>query len=433
MEEVQKVDRVLLQKDFFALFKILSLGALNDNILKNAFMVLLAFSGYTIFNLPQGQLLNIAAMMFILPYLIFSSYAGKIADSSDKARIIRIIKLCEIIIMLIAALGFIYHQIMLLLLCLFFMGTHSAFFGPLKYSIVPQYLPRKSLVMANGYIEMGTFAAILLGQAIGSWFMANGYMDLVIAIMLLVSITGYYFSRELRSVEIINHQVKFYKNVVKDSWTMYKAVSNNKLIRLNLHAISWFWALGIVFSTQFPILTLHYIGGDAHVFSVLLIIFTLGIGFGSLICAKLSHASIKHKYVIIGALLMSVGYFILLVMHRHNINVYPHWKFFLQTPDGLILIITCLLIGLAAGFYSVTCYNEIQLISPDSIRSQIISANNILNAVYMVGASLISSILLTFISVWWLLMLLAILNLLFIVIYSLNLKSAVDNSRAISI
>ncbi len=412
-----KENNKIFSGDFLYLFKVQFLGAFNDNILKNAFIVLLAFYSSNIFNLPKSQMLNLASIIFITPFFIFSSYAGKLADSSDKAKLIQIIKLCEVIIMLIASISFKYHLVTLLLICLFLLGTHSAFFGPIKYSIVPNYLPRHSLVMANGYIEMGTFGAILLGQALGSWLMANGYMVGVVLLILMVSVSGYYFSKKLTSVPIANHEIKFYKNIFKDSWVMYKLVTNNRLISLNLHCISWFFALGMVFTTQFPILTIKYIGGNAHIFSLLLVIFTIGIGFGSLICAKLSNSTFKRKYVIIGAISISLGFFILLLTHIHPSRSYNNITSFINTVDGISLIINCLFIGLAGGFYSVTCYNEIQIISPENIRSQIISTNNVLNAVYMLVAMLVSSLLLTFVSVWWLLMITAVLNLVFVVLY----------------
>lgn len=415
---MSKPDKVLTSPNFFALFKVLCLGAANDNVLKNALLVLVTFSGYTIFNLPTAQVVNLAVMLFILPYFLFSSYAGKYADSYDKAKIIRIIKLFEVIIMIFASLGFLFHQIELLLACLFCMGTHSAFFGPVKYSIVPQYLPRKDFVMANGYIEMGTFVAILLGQSAGSWMVANNYLILVMCLMLVISILGYYYSRQLESVPATSGKVVFYKNIFKDSWNMYSKISKTAILGKNLHAISWFWAVGVVFTTQYPVLTLHYFGGDAHVYSIIMMLFTLGIGFGSLICAKLSKGKAVDMYVSLGAGLMSIGYFIMLLTHRHPVIIRPHWTVYLSSTNGIIVCILCLVVGLAAGFYSVTCYNKLQLNSPDEIRSQVISATNILNAVYMVLASVVSAILLTFMTVWWLLMVMALLNLVFIILYS---------------
>ena len=412
-----KEKNVILTGDFLYLLRVLFLGALNDNVLKNAFMVLIAFSSYHILNISEGHMLSLAAIIYITPFIIFSSYAGKLADSSDKARIIRIIKLCEIIIIVVAVIAFIYHQVAVLLLCLFCMGIHSAFFGPIKYAIVPDYLPKISLVIANGYIEIGTFSAILLGQTIGSLTMANGHFYLLFAIMLFISCNGYYLSTKLHSVPVINHELQFSKNIIKDSWLMYKLVTKDKRIALNLHSISWFWAIGLIFTTELPILIKNYIGGNAHVFSMLLVLFTPGIGIGSLICSKLSHSVVKRHYALLGGLCMSLGFFILLLMHRNIETHYLNLNEFIHSCDGVLLIINCLFIGLAAGFYSVTCYNEIQLISPNNIRAQIISANNILNSIYMVVAMIISSLLLTVVSVWWVLMIVAILNILFMSLY----------------
>lgn len=417
-------NKVLRSPNFFALFKVLFLGAMNDNIFKNGLLVLLTFSGYTIFNLPTAQVVNLTVLLFILPYFLFSSYSGKLADCSSKVKIIRIVKLCEVIIMLIASAGFYFHSMPTLLICLFAMGTHSTVFGPIKYSIVPQYLKREDLVMANGYIELGTFVGILLGQSVGTWFMANNYIMILMVTMFLISLLGYYNSLQLEDVPVISsHGIKFYKNFIKDSWVMYKSVTYDSMVRKNLHAISWFWTFGVIFTTQLPVVTKEYFGGDAHIFSIIMVLFTLGIGFGSVLCAKMSHSRVEHRYVIFGAVGMSAGYVLLLLTHRQIIPSTLHWSEFLFSARGMAIFVVCLFIGIVAGFYSVTCYNELQLISPDEIRSQIISAANILNAAYMVGAAVVSSILLIFMSVWWLLMLTAICNLFFAAIFANSKRS----------
>ena len=413
-------DNVLSSPNFLALLKVMFLGAANDNILKNALLVLITFAGYSIFGMPTEQIVNLAVLLFLLPYFLFSSYAGKLADCMDKTRIIRFIKLCEVVIMLIAAVGFYFRQLDLLLLCLFLMGTHSTFFGPAKYSIVPQYLPRKDFVMANGYTEMITFAAILLGQSAGSWLAANKYILPLICLMLFFSIAGYYFSRQLQPVLAVAPKSKFYINVFKDTWLMYHSVSLHRILKLNIHSLSWFWAMGVVFTTQFPVFTLNYLGGDAHSYSFILILFTLGMGFGSLICAKLSKGQAVHRYVPLGAGGMSIGYLLLLVTHPYYQHLQKNWIVFLSSLNGVLITLVCLFIGLSAGFYSVTCYNELQLTSPDTIRSQVISATNILNATYMVAASVVASVLLIFMSVWWLLMTLCIINIAFIIYYCLS-------------
>lgn len=410
-----KTRNVLKVPNFANLFKILVLGAINDNILRNALLVLLTFSQATIYHLPTAQAVNFAVFLFLLPFFLFSSYAGKIADCFYKVKIIRIVKLCEIIIMLGAALGFIYHLIGLLFLCIFLMGMHSTFFGPIKFSIVPQYLKPNELVMANGYIEMGTFAGILIGQSIGSWFMANQMIIILISIMIGVSLIGCLYSFKLDMVPPVTSQVKFYKNVFKDIWVMYSVVTKDNLIRKNLHMVSWFWGFGIIFTTQLPVLTRDYCGGDAHFFTILIGLFTIGIGIGSLICAKLSHTKVVSGYATFGGCAMSIGLLALLLAHYHIVTTTVNWLVFLNSIDGVVFFSLSLLIGVAAGFYSVTCYNTLQMNSLDEIRSQVISALNILNATYMVIASIISSLLLMVMSSWWLLFTAALCNLVFVV------------------
>lgn len=413
---------VLKEHNFCALFKVQFLGAMNDNILKNGLLVLITFSGVTLWNLPQSQVVSISLFLLILPYFLFSSYAGKIADASNKVKIIRIVKFCEVIIMLFATVGFYDHQVWMLMVALFAMGTHSAFFGPVKYSIVPQYLPRSDVVMAIGYIEMGTFIGILLGQTIGSWFVASGYINSMIVLAVGASLVGLYYSFKMEYVPVTGVKAKIYLNPIKDSWKMYRSVVVDKSIGSNLHAISWFWAVGAIYTTQLPILVLYYYGGNGHVFSVILSLFSLGIGIGSVVCAKLSNERVVRAYVPLGVLGMSISSIILLLTHIHTTDVVLSLIDFSLSFRGALVFTLCLFNGIAAGFYSVTCYSELQLTSPEESRSQIISANNILNALYVVIASLVSIVLLIFVSVWTLLLLLALSNLVFALIYHRSTK-----------
>ncbi len=414
--------KVLTAPNFFSLFKVQFLGAFNDNALKNGVLVLVAFSGMSLFGLPESQVVSLSLFLLVLPYFLFSSYAGKFADCYNKVKIVRIIKICELVIMMIIALGLHFHLIWLLMLALFAMGTHSAFFGPIKYSIIPQYVAKNDVVMAVGYIEMGTFIAILIGQVLGSWFVASGYIDSLSILMLSASIIGIYYSYKMNYVPLTEAKAHFYKNFLKDSWLMYKSVTKTTGIRINLHTISWFWAAGAVLTTQLPIVTGHYFAGDGHVFSVILALFSLGIGLGSVICAKLSRGHIIHGYVIVGVIGMAVCTAVLMLLHRSEATQTLSLYKFINTIDGISILILCLLLGIFAGFYSVTCYSELQLLAADTQRSQVISANNILNAIYMVAATVISSIILLFMSVWWLILLLAGCNLLFAYFYAQAIK-----------
>ncbi len=424
--------RIFFTRKFFLLFNVQFLSALSDNILKNAILVMLTFNGASLLGMSESQAVNFAVFLFIFPYLIFSSYAGKFADHYNKITIIKIIKYSELGIMLIAAVGFRCELVWVLFLSLFLMGVHSSFFGPIKYSILPQYFERTNVPMANAYIEMGTFIAVLIGQMLGSWFVADGNTWVVIYVLFIFALLGLYFSLKMVNVPAMRTPFVLGKNPFFDSYRMYKMVAKHTVLRNNLHAISWFWGLGVFYTTQLPVLTRDCFGGDGHVFSIILTLFSLGIGLGSIFCAKISNGKVVRKYVPIGAAFISILSIVLLL-----VNHIPHYlasntlydastKILLTLPEfattikGVINFILLFFIGFFAGFYSITCYNDLQLSAPDEIRSQVISANNILNAVYMVLTAVICSSLLFVFSLWMVFAFMLTLNLVFCVWYYKN-------------
>ena len=413
--------RMFFTRQFFPLFNVQFLSALNDNLLKNAILVMLTFNGVSLLGLSESQAVNIAVFLFIFPYLVFSSYAGKLADYYNKITIVKIIKYSELIIMLIATIGFYYAYVWVLFISLFLMGIHSAFFGPIKYSILPQYFDRTDVPMANAYVEMGTFIAVLIGQTFGSWFIADGSTLLTINSLLVFALLGLFFSFKMVSVPALRTPFVLGKNPFVDSFKMYKLVLKHRVLRNNLHAISWFWALGVFYTTQLPVLTRDYLHGDGHVFSIILTLFSLGIGIGSIYCAKLSNGHVVRKYVPFGALMVSLLSFILLCfnyVHQSTLQIsLMNLTEFIASFHGLFNLTLLFFIGFFAGFYSITCYNDLQLSSPDKIRSQTIAANNILNAVYMVLTAVICSILLAWLSLWWLFICMMIMNLGFCYLY----------------
>ena len=411
--------RIFFTKEFFPLFNVQFLSSVNDNLLKNAILVMLTFNGVSLLGMSESQAVNVAVFLFIFPYLVFSSYAGKFADYYNKVSIVKIIKYSELLIMLIAAIGFHYNLVWVLLISLFFMGVHSAFFGPIKYSILPQYFSRDKVPMANAYVEMGTFIAVLMGQMLGSWLVVDGDTWFAINSLFLFAFMGLYFSLKMISVPAMRTPFIIGKNPFTDSFKMYKLVTQYKVVRNNLHAISWFWALGVFYTTQLPVLTRDYLSGDGHVFSVILTLFSLGIGIGSIYCAKLSNGQVVRKYVAFGALMVSLLSFALLIINFDLTTRVSGLSLmeFISSFRGVVNLILLFFIGFFAGFYSITCYNDLQLNSPDKIRSQVIGANNILNALYMVLTAVICSILLAWLSLWWLFICMMSLNLVFCYLY----------------
>ncbi len=428
MQESLDSNSLLNSRKFLPLFTIQFLNAINDHILKNAILVMITYQGMVLAGLSRELSVNIATLLFILPFFLCSAYAGKLADTYSKVFLIKIIKFCEIGIVIVAIIGFITHDFYISITSLVAMGIHSSFFGPIKYSILPQYFSeRKPLLLANGYIELGTFVAVLLGQMLGSWYMANRQLEIVIAMMLVSTFMGLLLSFRLEKTIPAGEQEKINWNVFQETYRVYKKITVNKNIRNNLHAISWFWAMGVIYTTQLPVFTESYMGGCAHVFSILLGVFSVSIGLGSVVCAKISNGHIHKRFVIYGALGKSIFSVILFFL---NYTVKTHCMDLGQFSHQLIGILNfglIFLIGFSAGFYSVTCYNELQVISPLNILSQVIAVNNLMNAAYMVVASVLCSILLIFISLWWLLMLAVICNCIFVFIYwRLNFKLA-DN------
>lgn len=400
------------------LFSIQFLNAINDHVLKNAILVMITYQGMVLSGLSKELSVNIATLLFILPFFLCSAYAGKIADTYSKVFLIRVIKFCEISIIILAIIGFYNHHFFIMISSLIAMGVHSSFFGPIKYSILPQYFTeRRALLLANGYIELGTFIAVLIGQMLGSWYMANNQLEVVILLMVFSTIMGLLLSFRLEKTIPAGEQDAVNWNIFKETWCAYKKITRDKLIRNNLHSISWFWAMGVIYTTQLPVFTEYYMGGCAHVFSILLGIFSVSIGIGSVVCAKISNGHIRKKYIIYGACGKSFFTVLLLLLNysnkAHCLGLYE----FSSSTTGMIDYFLIFMIGFSAGFYSVTCYNELQVVSPIKILSQVIAVNNILNAAYMVLASIICSILLMFINLWCLILLAVIANLCFVYIY----------------
>ncbi|MCW3478869.1 MFS transporter [Neisseriaceae bacterium JH1-16] len=377
---------------FFPLFGTQFLGALNDNLLKTAIVVLISFHGLGATGMPPEQLVNLAAGLFILPYFLFSATAGKVSEKFDKAQVARVIKLVEIGIMLIAGTGFFLKSAPLLLSALFLMGVHSTFFGPLKYSVLPQYLNRHELVGGNGLIEMGTFLAILIGQIIGSLITGGGPWAMAGA-TLLVALLGYLSSRAMPKAPAPAPQIKLSANVAKDSVTLVREAWAMRDVRAAILGISWFWLMGSVYTTQLPTFTRLHLGGDASVYTLMLALFSIGIGLGSVVCAKLSRGELQLGLVLVGSAGMTVFGLDLALssMEHYHGKLFTLAEYMLQ-PGHWRVIVSITMLGFFGGFFTVPLYTWLQTASPEEFRSQAVAANNIINGFYMVGAAIASAV-----------------------------------------
>jgi MFS family permease len=282
---------LLREKRFGPLFWTQFLGAFNDNVLKNAIVILFAFTAAT--EQEADTLVNVTAGVFILPFFLFSATAGQVADKLEKSRLIRLVKLFEVCIMAIATAGFAVHSVPLLLASLFLMGVHSTIFGPIKYSILPQVLGESELVGGNGLIEMGSFIAILLGTIVGGVAIAVPGQGPTIAsaVLLVVALLGYVASRGIPVAAPTDARLVIRWNAFAETWSTLQLLRKNRTVMLSILGASWFWFYGALFLAQFPGLSKETLGGDASLVTLLLTMFSLGIGAGSMLCDRLSRAN----------------------------------------------------------------------------------------------------------------------------------------------
>lgn len=362
---------MLLKRNFLPLFVVQFLGAMNDNILKNAILVMVTFG--IIGSDNAGLLINLAAGLFILPFLLFGAWAGIIAEKHDKATLSRRLKILELAIAVVACVGLFLHSASVLLIALFGLGVQATFFGPVKYAIIPQYLLPKYLMRGNAYIEGGTFIAILLGTILGASTITGEHGTLIVSALLIgVAAIGYTASRYMPPAPASNPALAFEPNIVRATAQVIKEGMNRRILVFSVLSISWFWFLGAIILTQLPLFAKEYLHESEGIITLFLAIFSVGIGIGSVACERISHGDIKLKYVLIGA----VGIALFLA----------DLAFF--TGGVIRSAIDFFGISFFSGFFTVPLYSLLQKASDTERRSRTIAANNILNALFMVVASI---------------------------------------------
>ena len=381
--------RLLLERRFGPFFLTQLLGAFNDNVYKNSLVILVAYHAATYSSLDPNLLTNAAAGIFILPFLLFSASAGQIADKYEKSSIIRVIKAIEIGIMLIAAAGLLLQSLPLLFAALFLLGLHSTFFGPVKYAILPQALTPAELTGGNGLVEMGTFVAILAGTLVAGVLAAlGGGTAWVSALILIVSVLGFLASLAIPRAPAAAASLAFDWNPLRETWSNLRFAQQNRSVFLSLLGISWFWFYGAMFLSQFPNYSKLVLGGNEHVVTLLLALFSIGVAAGSLLCERLSGHKVEIGLVPFGSIGLSVFAIDLFFATPGSVAHADAgaWQFLMQ-PGAWRIALDLLLIGMFGGFYIVPLYALIQTRCPPSHRSRVIAANNILNALFMVVAA----------------------------------------------
>ncbi len=391
---------LLRQRRFAPFFFTQFLGAANDNLFKFAFTVLVTYQLQVSWLDAKMAGLVIGAL-FILPFVLLSATAGQWADKHDKAFIMRSVKLMEVGIMVLAGLGFWFTWVPLLLACVFLMGLHSTLFGPVKYAYLPQQLREHEHTGGNGMVEMGTFVAILLGNVGGGLLMGvpEAGRHWVAAACFAVAVLGWLMARAIPASPSSDPDLKINWNPVSETWRNLRLAAAYPSVFRSLLGISWMWFFGAVFLAQFPSFARDVLHGDEHVASLLLVVFSVGIAVGSLLCERFSHRHVEIGLVPIGAVGMTVFAFDLYLAasgltHPAEAPLFTASAFVAQAGHGRVMVDLALL-AFSAGLYSVPMYALIQLRSQPSHRARIIAANNILNALFMIVSSLAAGAMLS--------------------------------------
>jgi 1-acyl-sn-glycerol-3-phosphate acyltransferase len=387
---------LLGQRRFAPFFWVQFLGAGNDNLFKFAFTVMVTYQ-LQVGWLPPAMAGLVIAALFILPYLIFSATSGQLADKFEKATLMRFVKSLEIAIMLLAAFGFTQHHVPVLLSCVFLMGLHSTLFGPVKFAYLPQHLNERELTGGNGMVEMGTFVAILLGQVAGGLLIAIpqvGATYVAIA-CIAVAVLGRLMAQAVPLSPSTDPQLKINWNPFTETWRNLKLAHGNIVVFRSLLGISWMWFFGAVFLSMFPAFARDVLHGDEQVASMLLVVFSVGVGIGALLCEMLNKRHVDIGLVPLGAIGMSVFAVDLYFSSRGlPASALQSLTQFLAQPAHWRVMLDLGLLSLFTGIYSVPMYALIQLRSLPTHRARIIAANNILNALFMIVSSLLVGVML---------------------------------------
>jgi len=390
--------QLLRERRFAPFFGTQFLGAFNDNLFKNALVVLLTFHAASWTTLPPALLANLAAGVFILPFFLFSATAGQLADKYDKAKLARLVKVLEIGIMLIASLGFQQHSLAILMFALFLFGLHSTLFGPVKYAILPQHLAEGELVGGNALVEAGTFVAILFGTITGgllagaadasTWIAAGG---------LVVAVAGYITSRGIPAAPAPDPGLKINLNPISETWRNVNFARQNRTVFLSILGISWFWLYGALFLAQFPAYAKDVLGGAESAVTLLLAIFSVGIGIGSLLCERMSGKRVEIGLVPFGSIGLTLfGLDLAFASPAHAVGSAPlELAALLAQPWAWRVIFDLLMLGVFGGFFIVPLYALVQIRSSAEHRARIIATNNIINALFMVVGALGAAALLS--------------------------------------
>lgn len=401
---------------FLPLFLTQFFGAFNDNLFKSALVILITFRLADVYNMDSQVLITIVAGLFILPFFLFSATAGQLADKYEKTFLIRRTKAAEFFLMVMTAFAFMTTSLWLLIILLFFMGAQSAFFGPLKYSILPQHLREEELIAGNGLVSAGTYIAILLGTLCGGLLILSEWGRIYISFgVVAVAVVGYVTSLFIPRAEAFSPDIKIETNIPKAIWQLFSFVYPYRTIFRSILGISWFWLIGSVFLSQFPSFAKNTLGGNEQVSTLFLIFFSIGVGLGSVLCDGLLGGKISAKLVPFGCVGMSAAIAILYVFcaragrSEHLLGIIE----FASMRSSWWIMLALVMLAASGGIFSVPLYAIIQSQSPLEHRARVVACTNMADSLGMVlGAIFTTLLLLLHVSIINIFLVMGLINLI---------------------
>ena len=385
----QKQFALFQTRRFLPLFVAQFLGAFNDNIFKNAMVVLIAWKLAGAAGMDAQIMITVAAGIFILPFFLFSATAGLLADKYDKSKLIRHVKLAEIFVMSLGAIGFYSGNVYVLMTVLFLMGVQSTFFGPIKYGILPDQLHSDELMGGNALVSAGTFLAILAGTILGTEVVLTDHgVTVISAVVITVAALGWFASQFIPATRPAQPDLRVNFNFATETWKILTHAAGQRDVFLCIMGISWFWLVGATFLAQFPTFTKDVLGATVQVLTVLLTTFSVGIAIGSLLCNRLLKGEVHATFVPLGALGITVFTIDLFFASAHPMASTSGELIaagtFLSTVAGWRIVIDLLLVAISGGIFIVPLYAIVQQRSDEKHRARNIASNNVMNALFMV-------------------------------------------------
>lgn len=387
---------LLRTKRFLPIFVTQFLGAFNDNLFKMAMVTIITYELASKMGLDAGILNPLAAGLFILPFVLFSAFAGQLADKYEKSAQIRIIKIVEIGIMILGSISLYFSSIELMFLTLFMLGTQSTFFGPIKYAILPVHLKPNELIGGNALIESATFISILLGNIVGGLLvLADNGVVWTGALTITFAVIGWRSGVLVPKTPRAEPDLKINYNVLSESWRLISRTKKSPTVLHAILGISWFWLFGSFFLAQFPTYAEAIIGGDETVLTMFITCFSLGIGVGSMLCSRLLKGEVSLKFVPLAALCMTAFSFDLYFASGRAVGAEGDslisLSLYLQSAANWRVLVDFFGIAVAGGVYIVPLYATIQAKAKQNELSRMIAANNIINSFFMVASALLAT------------------------------------------